>query len=200
MVPAPALAEPTPPPTPKMAAALSPATYIPTEPQVQPRTPLTSCRNCQATFTSRNRLHKHLRFDCSSTTTKNAVKFTTSTSTTSSSSFLQSVDYVQQQITRHLNDLRLCSQHVYPLSNRQPKNTSLFSTSSLSSRATATFFYAPATIFLRVCEPPLHSANPLIFDFTKIGLFQLKHTLSFKSSRFARGSYLYFTPSCTARS
>jgi hypothetical protein len=179
---------------------LSPATYIPPEPQVQPRTPLTSCRNCQATFTSRNRLHKHLRFDCFSTTTKNAAKSTTtSTSTSSSSSSLQSFDYVQQQITKHLNDLRLRSQPVY-LSNQQPKNTSLFSTSSLSSRATATSFYAPATIFLHVCEPPLHSANPLIFDFTKIGLFQLKHTLSFKSSRFARRSYLYFTPSCTAQS
>jgi hypothetical protein len=128
-------------------AALSPATCIPTEPQVQPRTLLT-CRNCQATFTSRNRLHKHLRFDCCSTITKNAVKSTiTSTSTTSSSLSLQSFDYVQQQIARHLNDLRLRSQHVYHLSNRQPKNTSLFSTSSLSSRATA-------TIFLHACHDP----------------------------------------------
>jgi hypothetical protein len=84
-----------PPPTPEM-TALSPATCIPTEPQVQPQTLLT-CRNCQATFTSRNRLYKHLRFDCSFTTTKNAVKSTTFTSTTSSPSFLQSVDYVQQQ-------------------------------------------------------------------------------------------------------
>jgi hypothetical protein len=147
MVSAPAPAELTPPPTPKIAAALSPATCIPTKPQVQPQTLLTSCRNCQATFTSRNRLHKHLRFDCCSTITKNAIKSTiTSTSTTSSHPSLQSFDYVQQQITRHLNNLRLRLQHVYP-SNQQPKNTSLSSTSSLSSRATA-------TIFLRACHDP----------------------------------------------
>jgi hypothetical protein len=146
---APAPAELTPPPTPEM-AALSPATCIPAEPQVQPRTLLTSCRNCQATFTSRNRLHKHLRFDCSSTTTRN-VKSTI----TSSSPSLRSFEYVQQQITRHLNDLRLRSQPVYLL-NQQPRNTSLSSTSLLSSRATATPFYAPATILLRVGEPSLN--------------------------------------------
>jgi hypothetical protein len=90
MVSAPAIAELTPPPTPKIAAALSPATCIPTEPQVQPQTLLTLCRNCQAIFTLRNRLHKHLRFDCFSITIKNAVNFITFTFTltTSNQSFL----------------------------------------------------------------------------------------------------------------
>jgi hypothetical protein len=98
-----------PPPTPEM-AALSPATCIPTKPQVQPQTLLTLCHNCQAIFTSRNRLHKHLRFDYCSTITKNAVKsIITSTLTTSSSLSLQPFGYMQQQITRHLNDLRLRS-------------------------------------------------------------------------------------------
>jgi hypothetical protein len=104
---APASAELTPLLIPKM-AALSPATCILAEPQVQPQTLLTLYRNCQATFTLKNRLYKHLRFDCSFTITKNAVKFITSTSTTLNSSFLQSVNYMQQQITRHLNNLRLC--------------------------------------------------------------------------------------------
>jgi hypothetical protein len=81
MISAPAIAELTPPLTPKIAAALSPATCIPTEPQVQPQTPLTLCRNCQATFTSRNRLHKHLRFDCFSITVKNVVNSITFTFT-----------------------------------------------------------------------------------------------------------------------
>jgi hypothetical protein len=87
MVPAPAPAELTPPPTPKIAAALSPATCIPIEPQVQPQTLLTLCRNYQATFTSRNRLYKHLRFDCCFIITKNAVKSTITFTLTTSSSF-----------------------------------------------------------------------------------------------------------------
>jgi hypothetical protein len=33
------------------------------------------CRNCQATFILRNRLYKHLWFDCFFITIKNAVKF-----------------------------------------------------------------------------------------------------------------------------
>jgi hypothetical protein len=127
MISAPAPAELTPPPTPKIAAALSPATCIPTEPQVQPHTPLTLCRNCQATFTSRNRLHKHLqhlRFDCFSTTIKNAVKSTTtSTSTTSSSPFLQSFDYVQQQITKHTPKER---KHTYDKFNQHTTRVEYF--------------------------------------------------------------------------
>jgi hypothetical protein len=38
----------------KIAVALSPATCIPTEPQVQPQTLLTLYHNCQVTFTLRN--------------------------------------------------------------------------------------------------------------------------------------------------
>jgi hypothetical protein len=141
IVSAPALAELTPLRTPKIAAALSPATCIRAEPQVQPQTPLTLCRNCQATFTSRNRLHKHLRFNCPSIlTTSSSPSLKSfdyvqqqitrhlndlrpvSTSTTSNSPSLKSFDYVQQQITRHLNDLRLRSHPVYP-SNQQSRNT-----------------------------------------------------------------------------
>ena len=90
-----------------------PTTFIvsgPAKPQVQPQPPLTLCRNCQAAFTSRNRLHKHLQFNCSVT------------STTSSSPSLQSFDYVQQQIIRHLDDLRLRSHPIYP-PNQQSRNT-----------------------------------------------------------------------------
>ena len=57
------------------------------------------------------------------TTTKNTVKSTTLASTlTSSSSSLQPFTYVQQQITKHLNDLRLHSQPTF-LSNRLLRNT-----------------------------------------------------------------------------
>ncbi len=105
--------EPTSPAVAIPTSAPTPTTFIVpalAKPQVQPQTPLTLCRNCQATFTSRNRLHKHLQFNCSSI------------STTSSSPSLQSFDYVQQQIIRHLNDLRLRSHPIYP-PNQQPRNT-----------------------------------------------------------------------------
>jgi hypothetical protein len=83
---------------------------------------------------------------------------------------------VQQQITRHLNDLRLRSQHVYPLLNQQPRNTP-----------------PPVYQLQHVCPPqnrqPRHTPPPV---------YQLQHVCP-PSNRQPRNTSLSSTSSLSSR-